>query len=71
MGYACQSLDHVLDKKKEKRRKKKRICNLRPESPWLKSYIVKNIKLRMDVKNDFEKDNFKLLNNSVLEKTME
>ena len=40
-------------------------------STWLEPYIDRNTKFRMKANNDFEKDYYKLLNNSFYGKAME
>ena len=59
-----QALNHGL-----KLKKVQRIIEFN-QKEWLKPYTDMNAELRKVVENDFKKDFFKLMNNSVFGKTM-
>ena len=60
-----QALNHGLILKKVQK-----VIQFNQEA-WLKEYVDMNTELRKQAKNDYEKDFFKLMNNSVFGKTME
>ena len=57
-----QALNHGL-----KLKKVHRVIQFYQEA-WLKPYIDMNTKLKTEAENEFEKDFFKLMNNSIFEK---
>ena len=60
-----QALNHGI-----KLKKVQRVIQFNQKA-WLKAYITMNTKYRKEANNEFEKDFFKLRNNSVFGKTME
>ena len=60
-----QALNHGL-----KLKKVRRVIQFKQKA-WLSPYIVMNTELRAEAKNKFEKDFFKLMNNSAFGKTVE
>lgn len=63
--YLKQALENILILKKIHR-----IMEF-SQAPWLKSYIDLNSRLHQNATNDFEKNFYKLMNNSIYGKTLE